>query len=195
MFEKVAVAVGGTIVGVMIVGGVVVYRKLKDLGTRMDKHEDNVHKVIWKTDKAVKDLAEMTTVEIREDMVKRAVAEAVNREVRASVTDAVRDIRSDIRAEINSGVRNEIQSQKEKLISDVDRKLVEEVDKISRDEIVDDVRRKVTNSVIDRFSRDFSEIRDKYSRKMEENISDMTRQYRRRLESIGDDKIHFIYNI
>ena len=187
MNEKLAVILGGTALALTIGSLWLLHKKTKEIQKLLDNYESQMKKTTGTVDKAVKDLAEATPVDIRQEIVDRAVEQAVEREAKNAVYKAICDVRSDIRNEINDTVRREIQDQKDRTIEDVDRKIIEEIDKISKDDIAADVRRKATDLIIDRMDCDMNDIRDKYSRKLEENMKDITRSYKNRLDLLVSD--------
>ncbi len=165
----------------------IVHVKVRKIDKKLDDNSADIHKANNKIEAAAKELAEKTEVEIREDIVNKAIKVAVERDVSKAVESAVRIIRTDIMNEVEHDVREEIRSQRDKVISDVDRKLVEEVDRISRDDIVHDVQKRITSMMIDRMDSDLNAIKDQYRRKLQENIDDMTKRYRDKLDDVIRD--------
>lgn len=197
MINKIGAILGGTaiLVAGVILGVVIV--KEKKIDEKIEENEKCVKKAAGLIDKAVKDVADATPVEVKDDIVRRAVDRAVDREVSSAVGRSVSQVRMDIEREINSQVRNEIQKERDSIVDRVDKKLVEEVDRISREDIARDVQRKITNLMIDRMDSDLKEIRDKYERKMDENMSDLTRKYRKKMDDLDwdYDRYRVIYKI
>ena len=165
----------------------IVHVKVRKIDKKLDDNSADIHKANDKIESAAKELAEKTEVEIREDIVNKAIKVAVERDVSKAVESAVRIIRTDIMNEVEHDVREEIRSQRDKVISDVDRKLVEEVDRISRDDIVHDVQKRITSMMIDRMDSDLNAIKDQYRRKLQENIDEMTKRYRDKLDDVIRD--------
>ena len=187
MDGKLGAIFGGTAIAVVLLGLGLIHLKVKKVDDKLEENEKDVKKAKGNIEKAVKDLAEVTPVEIKEDIVRRAIDKAVDAEVSRAVYKTAQEVRGDMDREINSQVRSEIIAQRDKVIDNVDRKLVEEVDRISRDDIVNDVQRKITNMVIDRMERDLTDIRDQYARKLDKNVEEVTRKYREKLDDLIRD--------
>lgn len=191
MLGKIAIALGGVSLATAIANLIISHNREKEMEKQLKENEEQLKKATGVINQAVKDLADETPVDIREEIVNRAIQTAVDREVRNAVDDAVRTVRTYIRTEIDRDVRMEIVAQRDKLIDDVDRKLTEEVERLSKYDIAADVRRKVT----DRMDKDLNDIREKYSRKLEQEMKDLTRTYRNRLDLLVDDNDYWVWKL
>ena len=187
MDSKIGIFLGGAALILAASALGIVHVKVRKIDKKLDDNSADIHKANNKIEAAAKELAEKTEVEIREDIVNKAIKIAVERDVSKAVESAVRIIRTDIMNEVEHDVREEIRSQRDKVISDVDRKLVEEVDRISRDDIVHDVQKRITSMMIDRMDSDLNAIKDQYRRKLQENIDEMTKRYRDKLDDVIRD--------
>ena len=187
MDSKIGIFLGGAALILAASALGIVHVKVRKIDKKLDDNSADIHKANDKIEAAAKELAEKTEVEIREDIVNKAIKVAVERDVSKAVESAVRIIRTDIMNEVEHDVREEIRSQRDKVISDVDRKLVEEVDRISRDDIVHDVQKRITSMMIDRMDSDLNAIKDQYRRKLQENIDEMTKRYRDKLDDVIRD--------
>lgn len=191
------IILGCSSVGITGITSALMWRKGKKVDKQVEENLNMANKVSKTVDKAINDISEMTPVDVRDEIVDRAIRDAVHREVGKAVDQAVREVKNDIRNEINTQVREEIRIQRDNIIDEVDRKLVNEVDKISRDDIANDVHRKVTNMIIDRMDSDLENIKERYSRKMEERFKELEKSYKRRLDGIvyNAENGYWIYKI
>ena len=197
MFEKLGIAIGSCGLVTAIVTLIAACNEKKKLDKKLEEYTEKQKKLVANTSKAIDDLADATPVDIREEMVEKAVHKAVDREVNSAVSKAVSDVKYGIRAEIDQEVRQEIVTQRDKIVEDVDRKLVEEVEKISREDISRDVMKKVTNMVIDRVDKDMSDIKETYSRKINDEVKDISRTYKSRLDLLtsGYDRDYLVWRL
>lgn len=187
MDNKIGIILGGAALMVAAATAGLVHVKVRKIDKKLDDNDERIHKADSKIENAVKELADKTDVEVRDEIVNKAIKIAVERDVSKAVESAVRLIREDIMAEINQSVREEIRTQRDRVIGDVDRKLTEEVDRISRDDIVRDVQRKITSMMIDRMDSDLNSIKDQYRRKLQDNVDDLTKKYRDKLDDVIRD--------
>lgn len=187
MNAKFGILAAGAALFVSAANLVITFMEHRNLDKKAKENEEKVTKLVSTIGKAVNDLADATPVQVKDAMVEEATNKAVNREVGKAVENAVSNVRNDIREEVSTQVRAEIKSAKDNTIDEVDRKLREEVEKISRDDIISDVRRKITGTIIERLNDDLDEIREQYNKKMGDNVDELTRKARSRMNDILDD--------
>ena len=157
--KDVACFVGATAAVVGGVYAVKMCKKIADISNSLDK--------------TIKEVSEMTEVEIEDAMIEAAVERRVNVEVGKAVAAATTKIVSDLESDMRDDIKADVDKEKEFLQDSVKDKIEKEVKKINFDDLRRDVVKEAKEAAAKKFESDLDDVLEKYN----ENLEKVTKIY------------------
>ena len=109
---------------------------------------------------AMKDLENKTPVEIKEEMVNKAIRNAVDREVKIAVNDAVKAVKNDIHKEVETEVRKEVNASFQTIKAETAEKISDQVASIDEGALKAEVTRKAEDKILKKFEHALDSMLD-----------------------------------
>lgn len=144
-------------------------------------------------DRSIDDLAQSTTVDIPEEMVKRSVERAVktaaDRAVARATDDAVREVKIDIHKQVSSAVEQEYN----KIKDDVLKEISDAASKIDVARVRADVENKAERMALEKFDAELDGVLAKFN----DNLENTSKIYKSIANSISksNDGKEFVFKL
>lgn len=125
-----------------------------------------LYKVTKKLDTTIDDLAKKESVEIQQDIVTKAVNDAVDRKVCLAVSDMSSRVGDKIRQDMDNEIRKDVKAHYDELKAQVSDKIAEDVASIDIDSLRKTVTNKAEKRIMDKFDGSLDGITEKLNRNL-----------------------------
>lgn len=122
---------------------------------------------------AVSAIGDKVDVEVSQDLIDMAVARAVEKQVKNAVNTVVRQNWTDIQDLTKDSVNKAVVKNQDKIESAVAERMAKELDKVDRDELVNDIKDKAKDALVEKLDSKLDDITDTYS----QNLDSMSKIY------------------
>ena len=131
---------------------------------------------------AMKDLENKTPVEIKEEMVSKAIRNAVDREVRNAVNDTVKSVKADIHKEVETEVRKEVNASFQTIKAETAEKISNQVALIDEGALKAEVTKKAEDKILKKFDGSLDNVLNEARDECKRRLNSVTKSW----ESIAD---------
>ena len=136
-----------------------------------------------KIDKSLSDIEKATPIEIRDDIIDRAIQNAANKKVGKAMESAVNSVKDNYDRQIRSGVGNEIEKQFESIGQNVSDEVVRQIASMNKnamaERIIPKVEKMMEDQMRDKLNNKLGDISREYTKKMDEMARDFKEQFER----------------
>lgn len=131
---------------------------------------------------AMKDLENKTPVEIKDEMVNKAIRNAVDREVKIAVNDTVKTVKNDIHKEVETEVRKEVTASFQTIKAETAEKISNQVALIDEGALKAEVTRKAEDKILKKFDGSLDNVLNEARDECKRRLNSVTKSW----ESIAD---------
>ena len=131
---------------------------------------------------AMKDLENKTPVEIKDEMINKAIRNAVDREVKNAVNDTVKSVKADIHKEVETEVRKEVNASFQTIKAETAEKISNQVALIDEGALKAEVTRKAEDKILKKFDSSLDGVLNEARDECKRRLNSVTKSW----ESIAD---------
>ena len=131
---------------------------------------------------ALTDLEKSTPVEIKDDIVEKAIQNATDREVKSAVNDAVRSVKSDVHKTVESEVKKEVNAALSMIKSETAEAISKQVALIDEGALQNEVTRRAEEKLLKKFDSSLDGVLNEARDECRRRLSSVTKSW----ESIAD---------
>lgn len=147
-------------------------------GWQIKKQEDLAKKV----DLSLEELEKKTPVDIKEEMVNKAIRNAVDREVKIAVNDTVKTVKNDIHKEVETEVRKEVNASFQTIKDQTAAKISDQVALIDEGALKAEVTKKAEEKILKKFDGSLDNVLNEARDECKRRLNSVTKSW----ESIAD---------
>ena len=106
-----------------------------------------------KIDMTISEINRSHPIDIKENVIRKAVQTSVDREAKSAITNAVKSIGNHVTNDMDRAIRNDVSKAYNDIRSKVEAKVYKEVGKLDADEIKAGVRKKIEDKMFEEFCK------------------------------------------